>query len=89
MTGTGEGGAPDLGFVTMGRAIDASDVPEIGIGLVGYAFMGKAHANAYKKIAYMTFPPPLQPRLVAIAGRTEEAVTAAAHRYGFEEAHTD
>lgn len=79
---------PDVGFVTMGRAADASAVPEIGIGLVGYSFMGKAHSNAYKTIAYMTYPPPLRPRLVAIAGRTEEAVTAAARRYGFEEAHT-
>ena len=42
--------------------------------MLGYAFMGKAHSNALKKIAYMTWPPPYIPRLVAIAGRTEEAV---------------
>jgi predicted dehydrogenase len=88
-TGAGAGGAPEVGVVTMGRAVDASQVPEIGVGLVGYSFMGKAHANAYKTIGYMTFPPPLRPRLVSIAGRTEDAVTAAAHRYGFEEAHTN
>ncbi len=62
---------------------------EIGVGMLGYAFMGKAHANAYKTIAYMTWPPPLQPRLVAIAGRSEEAVAEAARRYGFESHHTD
>ena len=44
---------------------------EIGVGMLGYAFMGKAHSNAFKKIAYMTWPPPLMPRLVGIAGRNE------------------
>jgi hypothetical protein len=43
---------------------------EIGVGMLGYAFMGKAHSNAFKKIAYMTWPPPLVPRLVGIAGGT-------------------
>jgi predicted dehydrogenase len=62
---------------------------EIGVGMLGYAFMGKAHSNALKKIAYMTWPPPLVPRLVGIAGRNEEAVTEAAERYGYEYATTD
>src|SRR5512132_2803352 len=62
----------------------AGDIPEIGVGMLGYAFMGKAHSNAYRKIAYMTWPPPLMPRLVAIAGRNEAAVAEAAQRYGFE-----
>ena len=66
-----------------------ADVPEIGVGMLGYAFMGKAHANAYRTIAYMTWPPPLRPRLVSIAGRSEEAVAEAASRYGFERYATD
>src|SRR4051794_41384660 len=52
--------------------------------MLGYAFMGKAHSNAFRKIQYMTWPPPLMPRLVAIAGRDEEAVAGAARRYGYE-----
>ncbi len=52
--------------------------------MLGYAFMGKAHSNAFRKIGYMTWPPPLRPRLVAIAGRNEDAVAEAARRYGFE-----
>src|SRR5205809_4231612 len=52
--------------------------------MLGYAFMGKAHSNAFRKIGYMTWPPPLRPRLVAIAGRNEKAVADAAGRYGFE-----
>ena len=62
---------------------------EIGVGMLGYAFTGKAHANAYRTLAYMTWPPPLEPRLVAIAGRNEQAVAEAARRYGFAEHVTD
>jgi predicted dehydrogenase len=61
----------------------------IGVGLLGYAFMGRAHTNGYRKLAYMTWPPPLVPRLVAIAGRDEAAVTEAAQRFGYERAVTD
>jgi predicted dehydrogenase len=62
---------------------------EIGVGMLGYAFMGKAHANAYKKLPYIICPPPARPRLVAIAGRNQEAVREAAERYGFATYHTD
>jgi len=62
---------------------------EIGVGMLGYAFMGKAHSNAFKKIPYMTWPPPLVPRLVGIAGRNEQAVSEAAERYGYDYATTD
>jgi predicted dehydrogenase len=61
-----------------------ADTREIGVGMLGYGFMGKAHSNAFRKIAYMTWPPPLLPRLVAIYGRTEVAVAEAARRYGYE-----
>jgi len=61
----------------------------IGIGMLGYAFMGRAHSNAFKKIPYMTWPPPLMPRLVGIAGRNEAAVGEAAERFGYEYAATD
>src|SRR5688500_12920933 len=79
----------EVGFVTMGKAGGADEVKPIGVGMLGYAFMGKAHSNAYKTLAYMTWPPPLMPQLVAIAGRNEEAVSEAARRYGFTEYVTD
>jgi predicted dehydrogenase len=78
-----------VGFVTMGDARAETDIPSIGIGMLGYAFMGKAHTNALKKIAYMTWPPPFAPRLVSISGRNEEAVREAARRYGYEKWTTD
>jgi len=62
---------------------------EIGVGMLGYAFMGKAHSNAFRKLAYITWPPPLEPRLVGIAGRNAEAVAEAAERYGYDYATTD
>jgi predicted dehydrogenase len=63
--------------------------PDIGVGMLGYAFMGKAHAHAYRTLSYMTWPPPLVPRLVRIAGRDAEAVAEAARRYGFDDHATD
>ena len=69
--------------------MSADGIREIGVGMLGYAFMGKAHSNGFRKIGYMTWPPPLRPRLVAIAGRDEQAVGEAAGRYGFERWTTD
>ena len=81
--------ADEVGFVTMAGARATSAAPEVGIGMLGYAFMGKAHTNAYKKIPYMIYPPPAVPKLVAIAGRDEAAVKEAALRYGYEGYYTD
>jgi predicted dehydrogenase len=80
--------------VTGAIGVDAAakggpDVREIGIGMLGYAFMGRAHANAYRKASYMAWPAALRPRLVSIAGRNEPAVSEAAERYGFERHVTD
>ena len=55
-------------------------VPEIGVGMLGYAFMGKAHSNAYKTIPYMMYPPPAIPKMVSVSGRNEKAVAEAARR---------
>ncbi|MBN1812441.1 MAG: Gfo/Idh/MocA family oxidoreductase [Anaerolineae bacterium] len=77
------------GFTAMAGPKADSEAPQVGVGMLGYAFMGKAHTNAYKKIPYMMYPPPAVPRLVAICGRDEEAVAEAARRYGYESACTD
>lgn len=79
----------EVGFVNMAGAKATGEAPEIGVGMMGYAFMGKAHTNAYKKLPYMIYPPPAVPRLVAIAGRSEDAVQEAARRYGYESSYTD
>ncbi len=79
----------ETGFTTMAGARAVGEAPEVGVGMLGYAFMGKAHSNAYKKIPYMMYPPPAIPRLIAICGRNEEGVTEAARRYGYEGYYTD
>lgn len=73
----------------MAGARAEEEAPTIGVGMLGYAFMGKAHTNAFKKIPYMIYPPPAVPRLVAIAGRDQAAVAEAARRYGYERYYTD
>lgn len=76
-------------FTTMAGAKAEGQAPEIGVGMLGYAFMGKAHSNAFKKLPYMMYPPPAIPKLVAIAGRNAAAVQEAAARYGYARAYTD
>lgn len=61
----------------------------VNIGMIGYAFMGKAHSGAYRDIP-MYFPESrLMPVMKAICGRDERAVKAAAQRYGWETYETD
>lgn len=79
----------EVGFITMAGERATGEAPEIGVGMLGYAFMGKAHTNAFKKIPYMVYPPPAIPKLVAICGRNEEAVREAAKRYGYQRYTTD
>ncbi|MFO7320809.1 MAG: Gfo/Idh/MocA family oxidoreductase [Chloroflexota bacterium] len=78
-----------VGFTTMAGARATGEAPTLGIGMLGYAFMGKAHTNALKKLPYMMYPPVAIPRLVAIAGRNEEGTREAARRYGYEKFTTD
>ncbi len=81
--------ADEVGFVNMAGTRATGDAPTVGVGMLGYAFMGKAHTNAYKTLPYMIYPPPAVPRLVAVAGRDEAGVQAAAARYGYDRAYTD
>ncbi len=81
--------AEGTGFTSMAAGAADAEAPEIGVGMLGYAFMGKAHSNAMKKLPYMIYPPPAVPKLVAICGRNEAATRAAAVRFGYERYYTD
>jgi predicted dehydrogenase len=61
---------------------------EIGVGLVGYKFMGRAHSNAYRQVARFFDVDPI-PRMRAICGRDEAAVSQAASALGWEGYETD
>jgi len=63
-------------------------VSEIGVGLVGYKFMGKAHSHAYRDIP-MFFPDCPRPVVKAICGRDAQAVAEAAPVLGAERSLTD
>ena len=65
------------------------NIPEIGVGLLGYRFMGRVHSNAYRKIPDSFWPPAARPRLVALCGRDAELVAAHARRYGYDGYYTD
>ncbi len=75
----------ETGFTTMAAQRAAGEAPEIGVAMLGYAFMGKAHSNAYKKLPYMMYPPVAIPRLDVICGMGKEAVAEAARRFGFRD----
>ncbi|MBL8154448.1 MAG: Gfo/Idh/MocA family oxidoreductase [Anaerolineae bacterium] len=79
----------EVGFTTMAGAKAEGSAPEIGVGMLGYAFMGKAHSNALKKLPYMMYPPIAIPRLQAICGRNEGATAEAAKRFGYAKTYTD
>jgi predicted dehydrogenase len=62
--------------------------PMLGIGMVGYAFMGAAHSQAWHT-AGRFFDLPLRPELAALCGRSADAVAAAADRLGWRSVETD
>ncbi len=76
-------------FVSMAGPRAERAAPEIGVGMLGYAFMGKAHSNAYRKLPYIMYPPPAIPKLIAICGRNGAAAAEAARRFGYEGYYTD
>jgi predicted dehydrogenase len=60
----------------------------LGIGLIGYAFMGAAHSQAWRS-APRFFDLPLDPAMNVLCGRNAEAVRAAATKLGWKETETD
>lgn len=61
----------------------------VGIGLIGYAFMGTTYTLGYRDVAAISAPEVPRPRLVAIYGRNAEQLEAARDRLGWERAVTD
>jgi predicted dehydrogenase len=63
-------------------------MPDVNVALIGYAFMGRAHSNAYRQVNHF-FSPRLRPKLKVLCGRTQSKVAAAARQLGWEEVSTD
>ncbi|MEL5957765.1 Gfo/Idh/MocA family oxidoreductase [Streptomyces sp. CLV115] len=66
----------------------ATSVPVLGVGMVGYAFMGAAHSQGWRTAGHV-FDLPMKPALAAVCGRDRAAVDAAAARLGWAAAETD
>jgi predicted dehydrogenase len=65
-----------------------SDRPTLGVGMVGYAFMGAVHSQAWRTAGHF-FDLPCTPAMTALCGRDQVAVTAAAERMGWASIETD
>ena len=61
---------------------------QIGVGLVGYKFMGKAHSNAYLN-APKFFDLPVTPVMKCVCGRTRAPLEDFAEQWGWESVLTD
>jgi predicted dehydrogenase len=60
----------------------------LGVAVIGYSFMGKAHSNAWRNVAAF-YPDTPRVRQQVLVGRDPGAVKAAAERYGWAESATD
>ncbi|WP_246281586.1 Gfo/Idh/MocA family protein [Fodinicola acaciae] len=60
----------------------------LGVAMIGYAFMGAAHSQAWRTV-HRAFDLPVTPRMSVVVGRNTDAVTAAASKLGWESASTD
>jgi predicted dehydrogenase len=60
----------------------------VGVGMVGYSFMGAAHSQAWRSVNRF-FDLPLAADMVAVAGRTRTWVAAAAAKLGWRAYETD
>ncbi|WP_369046354.1 Gfo/Idh/MocA family protein [Sinomonas sp. P10A9] len=59
----------------------------LGVAAIGYAFMGKAHSNAWRNVAAFFDVPAVEQKV--LVGRHAQEVAEAATRYGWAESATD
>lgn len=62
--------------------------PGLGVGMVGHAFMGAAHSQAWRT-AGRFFDLPLTPDMAVLCGRNAATARAAADRLGWRDVETD
>ncbi|HYB04026.1 MAG TPA: Gfo/Idh/MocA family oxidoreductase, partial [Nitrososphaerales archaeon] len=60
---------------------------EIGVGILGYS-IGRAHAYGWQDLSRYFYPSKLIPKLVALAGRSNDAVEFEANRFGIEKRYS-
>jgi len=60
----------------------------IGVGMIGYGFMGKAHTTAFRKLPTL-YSSEAVPVLKGICGRTSDKVREVAEKFGYEYSTTE
>lgn len=60
----------------------------LGVAVIGYSFMGRAHSNAWRNVGAF-YPDAPRVRMDTLVGRDEEAVAQAAAELGWERTATD
>ncbi|WP_307801469.1 Gfo/Idh/MocA family oxidoreductase [Microbispora triticiradicis] len=62
--------------------------PALGVGMVGYAFMGRVHSQAWRSVAAV-FDVPVRPAMAVLSGRSAERTAEAADTLGWAAVETD
>jgi predicted dehydrogenase len=82
--------------MVMGTWVQRKELPpsleetkKIGVGIIGYGFMGHIHTHGFATIPMYYWPAPVVSRRVAICGRKESGVRIAAQTLGYEKFYTD
>jgi len=66
-----------------------AEVRELGVGIVGFGFIGKVHAHAHRALPLFYDPLPVRTRLVGVCTSREDSARRAREAGGFEAAVTD
>ena len=61
---------------------------QLGVGLIGYGFMGRTHSNAYRKVGHF-FDVEYKPVLKTVCGLVEDEAKAFADKWGYESYTTE
>ncbi|MEC5192768.1 MULTISPECIES: Gfo/Idh/MocA family protein [unclassified Arthrobacter] len=67
--------------------LDSNAARRLGVAMIGYAFMGKAHSNAWRNVASFFDVPAFEQRV--LVGRDAAGVAEAAAKFGWAESSTD
>jgi predicted dehydrogenase len=67
----------------------SSEMRTFGVGIIGFGFMGRAHAYGHVTLPLYYDPPPCRTRLIGVATSRAETAEAARRALGFEVATDD
>src|SRR3954469_19615437 len=71
-----------------GMPVTTGEQQQLRVGMVGYAFMGAAHSQAWRTVNAF-FDLSVKARMTALCGRDEGKVKEAADRLGWSSVETD